>query len=130
MGHFYQLVAKTQYLDPDNGTVDHPPSTDPEQSINTTLVDPMRYDTPSHPTTAKASLRRSASDMERGADKEELIRYGRFAGFRKEAELEEPRDPLYAGVESSDEGGMGSPGWDHGADGQYMQPSCSLGMCP
>ena len=38
MGHFYQLVAKTQYPDLDKGTFDHPPDTDPEQSIDTTLV--------------------------------------------------------------------------------------------
>ena len=52
-----------------------------------------------------------------GAGEDEFVLYGCSTDFRLDKELEESRDPFYAGVDPKDE----SVGWDE-KRGQYMQP--------
>ena len=117
IGDLYQLLAKMQYLDLDQGTLDYPPHTNPEKSINTALA------TQSHLIPEAIQLLQqlpyviAPTRWMHGAGDNEFVLYGCFADFRNDDELEESRDPLYAGVNPKDE----SVGWDD-EYGQYMRP--------
>ncbi|CAD6582303.1 MAG: hypothetical protein ASARMPRED_000927 [Alectoria sarmentosa] len=117
MGDFYQLLAKMQYLDLDQGTIDYPPYTDPEKSINTILATQLGLTPEAIQLLQRLPYVAAPARWNHGAGDEEFILYGCFADFRKDGELEESRDPLYAGVDPKDE----SVGWED-EDGQYMRP--------
>ena len=117
MGEFYQLLAKMQYLDLGEGTIDYPPHIDPDRSINSTLAAQLGMAPEAIQLLQRLPYVAAPVRWNPGAEDPEFILYGRFADFRNDEELEESRDPLYAGVDPRDE----SVGWDD-EYGPYMQP--------
>lgn len=117
MGKFYQLLAKLQYLDLDQGTSDYPPHLDPEKSINSTLAAQLSMTPGAIQLLQRLPYVAAPVRWDYGAGEGEFILYARFADFRDDEVLVESRDPLYAGIDPRDE----SVGWDDGC-GRYMWP--------